>query len=162
MPGAHARRGPRCPGTLNALPPCDFVARTVVTSTAALGAESAGAADDVAEFLEAEVAGEARLGDDVVGQLERDAVGEDRVVAVRDVAERSGVDQHRLALERLHEVRLIASFMITVIAPATCRCSAVTGCAVVGRRHDDPPEPLAQILQIAAPARTPPSPPRRR
>ena len=35
---ARARRGPRCASTLNGLPPCDLVARTVVTSTAALGA----------------------------------------------------------------------------------------------------------------------------
>ena len=68
--------------------------------------EPAGAADDVAELLKPEVAGEARLGDDVVGQLQRDAVGEDRVVGVRDVAERAGMHERRLALERLHEVRL--------------------------------------------------------
>ena len=90
------------------MPPCDLVARTVVTSTAALGAKPRRAADDVAELLEAEVAGEARLGDHVVGQLERHAVGEDRVGRVRDVAERPGVHQRRLSLQRLHEVRLDA------------------------------------------------------
>ena len=53
------------------MPPCDFVARTVVTSTAALGVNPPDAADDVAELLEPEVAGEPGLGDDVVGELQR-------------------------------------------------------------------------------------------
>ena len=68
--------------------------------------EPAEAAHDVAELLEAEVAREPRLGDDVVGELERDPVLDDRVVRVGDVAERPGVQQHRLVLERLDEVRL--------------------------------------------------------
>ena len=66
----------------------------------------AGAADDVEELLHAHVGAEAALGDDVVAELERDAVGDERVVAVRDVRERPAVDERRLALERLHEVRL--------------------------------------------------------
>ena len=37
MPARTAARS-SWPSTLKALPPCDFVARTVVTSTAALGA----------------------------------------------------------------------------------------------------------------------------
>ena len=49
---------------------------------------------------------EARLGHDVVGQRQRDAVGDDRVVALGDVAERPGVHEHRATLEVLHQVRL--------------------------------------------------------
>ena len=63
-------------------------------------------AHDVAELLEAQVAREPRLGHDVVGELQRHPVLDDRVVRVRDVAERPGVDQRRLSLERLHQVRL--------------------------------------------------------
>ncbi len=73
---------------------------------AGAGREAAEPAHDVAELLEPEVAREARLGDDVVGELQRDAVLDDRVVRVGDVAERTGVQQDRLSLERLDEVRL--------------------------------------------------------
>ena len=73
---------------------------------AGAGREAAEAAHDVAELLEPEVAREPGLGDDVVGELQRDPVLDDRVVRVGDVAERPGVDQHRLALERLDQVRL--------------------------------------------------------
>ena len=41
-----------------------------------------------------------------VAELQRHAVGDQRVVAVGDVRERPAVDECRLALERLHEVRL--------------------------------------------------------
>ena len=68
--------------------------------------QAADAAGDVEELLHAHVRGEAGLGDDVVAELERDAVGDERVVAVRDVRERPAVDEGRLALERLDEVRL--------------------------------------------------------
>ena len=68
--------------------------------------EIAGRADDVHELLHPQVRAEPRLGDDVVAELERDAVGQHRVVAVGDVGERTGVHEHRLALERLHQVGL--------------------------------------------------------
>ena len=69
-------------------------------------AEPARAADDVQELLHAHVRAEARLRDDVVAELQRDEVGDERVVAVRDVRERAAVDERRLTLERLDEVRL--------------------------------------------------------
>ena len=68
--------------------------------------QAARAADDVEELLHAHVRAEAALRDDVVAELERDEVGDERVVAVGDVRERAAVDERRLALERLHEVRL--------------------------------------------------------
>ena len=58
------------------------------------------------ELLHPHVGAEAALGDDVVGELQRDAVGDERVVAVRDVRERAAVHERGLALERLHQVRL--------------------------------------------------------
>ena len=69
-------------------------------------AEPARAADDVEELLHAHVGAEAALGDDVVAELQRHEVGDERVVAVRDVRERAAVDEGGLPLERLHEVRL--------------------------------------------------------
>ncbi len=46
------------------------------------------------------------FGDDVVAELERDPVGEDRAVAVGDVGERAGVDEGRLSFEGLHDRRV--------------------------------------------------------
>ncbi len=66
----------------------------------------ADAAGDVEELLHPHVRREAGLGDDVLAELEPDAIGDERVVAVRDVRERAAVDERRLALERLDEVRL--------------------------------------------------------
>ena len=68
--------------------------------------ELADPADDVEELLHAHVRAEAALGDDVVAELERDAVGDERVVAVGDVRERTAMDERRLPLERLDEIRL--------------------------------------------------------
>ena len=47
---------------------------------------------------------EARFRHHVVGQLERNLVGDDRRVAVRNVGERPGVHRRRLPLHRLHQV----------------------------------------------------------
>ena len=57
-------------------------------------------------FSIAHVRAEARLGDDVVAELQADEVGDQRVVAVGDVGERPAVHQARLALERLDQVGL--------------------------------------------------------
>ena len=70
-----------------------------------VGREAGLAALDVEELLGAEVGAEARLGDHVVGELERGPRGDHRVAAVRDVGERAAVDERRVVLERLHEVR---------------------------------------------------------
>ena len=70
------------------------------------GHEPADAADDVEELLHPHVRAEAALGHHVVAELEADAVGDQRVVPVRDVGERAAVDQSRLALERLDQVGL--------------------------------------------------------
>ena len=61
---------------------------------------------DVHELLEAQVGAKARLGEHVVGVAESEAVTDDRAAAVGDVAERPGVDNHRLALGGLHQVGL--------------------------------------------------------
>ncbi len=63
------------------------------------------AALDVEEFLHADVGTEPALGPDIVAQLQRDLVGQNAAVAVRDVRERPGVDEGGLAFERLHQVR---------------------------------------------------------
>ena len=49
---------------------------------------------------------EAALGADDIGELQRQAVRDDRRVAVRDVRERPGMDERRSALDGLDEIRL--------------------------------------------------------
>ena len=105
-------------------------------------------ADDVEELLHAHVGGEAALGDDVVGELERDAVGDDGVVAVRDVGERAAVHERRLALERLHEVRL--DRVLEQHGHRAGRLQLLGGdrLAVVGVADRDRAEARAQVLQV--------------
>ena len=69
-------------------------------------AEPTRAADDVEELLHAHVGAEPALRDDVVTELQRHQVGDERVVPVRDVRERAAVDERGLPLEGLHEVGL--------------------------------------------------------
>ena len=70
------------------------------------GRDPGATAHDVDELLEAHVGSEAALGDDAVAQLEPETVGDDRVVAVCDVREWAAMDEGRLPLPGLHEVRL--------------------------------------------------------
>ena len=64
------------------------------------------AALDVDELLGAEVRAETGLGHDVVGELQRALRRDHGVAAVRDVRERTAVQEGRIVLERLHEVGL--------------------------------------------------------
>ena len=81
-------------------------ARTVATSTTALGRRSPMRQVMSKNFSMPMSEAKPRLGHDVLAELQRDAIGDERVVAVRDVRERSAVDEGRLTLECLHEVRL--------------------------------------------------------
>ena len=108
-------------------------------------------AHDVEELLHAHVRAEPGLGDDVVAELHPDQVGDQRVVAVGDVRERAAVHQHRLALERLHEVRLER-----VLEQHGHRAG---GAEVLGGdrlpavervSRGDPRHPLAQVLEVAS------------
>ena len=78
----------------------------------------------------------------VVGQLQGDAVGDDRALADGDVGEGTGVDEDRLPFERLQEVGIDR-----LDHPGGHRAGHVE----VGRRHriallvvghDDRPHPL--------------------
>mmetsp|Transcript_33345 Transcript_33345/g.91252 ORF Transcript_33345/g.91252 Transcript_33345/m.91252 type:complete len:325 (+) Transcript_33345:1131-2105(+) len=71
----------------------------------AAGREARVEALDVEELLAAHIGAEACLGEHVAPgahQLEREQVGDDRRVAVRNVGERPAVHERRRALERLH------------------------------------------------------------
>ena len=67
--------------------------------------EARGAALDVEEALRAHVGSKAGLGYEEVTAVDADEVGNDRGVAVRDVAERPGVDQDRSVLQGLEQIR---------------------------------------------------------
>ena len=110
--------------------------------------EPARAAHDVAELLEAEVAGEPGLGDDVVRELERDAILDDRVVRVCDVAERPRMDQDRLTLEGLDQVRLQRVFHDHRHRPRDPQLLGGDGLAFVGRCDHYSSEAPPQIPQI--------------
>ena len=106
------------------------------------------AAHDVAELLEAEVAGESSLGHHVVRRLQRNLVRQDRVGGVRDVPERARVDQRRLPFERLHDVRLDGFLHDHGHGAAHPQHVGRHRLARVGAGHHDPAEPLAQVLQV--------------
>ena len=96
---ASRASGSGLPATIRCLPECALSARTVATTTAASGTQPGRPALDVEEPLGAHVGAEAGLGDEEVAGVDADQVGEDRGVAVRDVAERAGVHQHRRVLQ---------------------------------------------------------------
>ena len=82
-------------------------ARIVATSTTPSGFESAVAALDVAEFLEAHVRAESGFGEHIAfrpHQLQRDLIGHDGRIAVRDVGERPGMHEGRRAFDGLHQI----------------------------------------------------------
>ena len=62
------------------------------------------AALDVEELLGAEIGTEAGFGHDVVDELQRGLGRQHRVAAVRDVGERSAVDEYGVVLQRLHQI----------------------------------------------------------
>ena len=64
------------------------------------------AALDVDELLGAEIRSESRLRDHIVGELQRRRGGQHGIAAMGDVRERPAVNEGRIVLERLHQVRL--------------------------------------------------------
>ena len=106
------------------------------------------AALDVEELLRAHVGPEAGLGRDDLVRGERDAVGDDRVVAVGDVRERPAVDERRAALERLEQVRLDRVDQQDRHRARDADVLARDGLAVGRRRHHDPAEAGPQVVEI--------------
>ncbi len=91
---------------------------------------------------------EAGLGDDVVAELQRDAVGDERVVAVRDVRERAAVDERGLALERLDEVRLDRVLQEDGHRAGGAQLLGRDRLALERPRDGDRAEALPQILEV--------------
>ena len=143
-PRARSTRGS------SSIPPWCLSARTVATSTTALGRSPPTRQTMSKNFSIAHVRAEAGLGDHVVAELQADQVGDERGVAVGDVRERAACIRHGWPSSVWIRLGLIASLSSTVIAPAAPRSSAVTGlppskeCATVIA-----PEPPAQVVQVA-------------
>jgi len=131
-----------------------LIARMVVTSTAADGRQLAEAADDVEELLHPHVRAEARLGDDVVGDLHAHLIG-DQASCCRGRCSANGpaVHQHRLALERLHQVGLQGVLEQHRHRPGGAEVLGGDRLGAVERvSGGDPADPLAQILESRATA----------
>ena len=129
-------------------PPCILSARIVATSTTASGVEPGLAALDVDELLAAEVGAEAGFRHHVVGELQGGRGGEHRVAAVRDVGERTTVDERRRTLQRLHQVggeRLLQEHRHGAVGVEIARADRL---AVAGVGHDDVAEPLLEVVEV--------------
>lgn len=110
-----------------------------------VGLEAGQAALDVEELLGAQVGGEARLGDEVVGQFEAVLGGHDAVAAVGDVGEGAAVDEGRNAFEGLDEVGLEGVLEEHGHGPLSAQIAGRDGPVVVGVGDDDPGQAFLQI-----------------
>jgi len=108
------------------------------------------AALEVEELLHAAVGAEAALGDDVVGELEGDAVGDDGGVALRDVGEGACVDECGAVLEGLHEVGLDGVHHEDGHGACDAEVLGGDGSALLGCADDDASEALAEVLEVGA------------
>ena len=105
-------------------------------------------ADDVVELLATQVGCESALCDDIVCHLQGVLRGDDRAVPVGDVREWSTVDERRLTLECLHEVR-----HDRVLEQEAHRADALQfvrgdGLVVISVRNDDLGESFPQVLHV--------------
>ena len=133
-------------------PPCIFSARMVATITAQSGCRPVLRHLDVEELLAAEIGAEAGFGHHVVGELERGRGREHRVAAMRDVGERTAVDEGRRAFQRLHQVRrqrLLEQHGHRAVRLDVARAHRL---AVAGIGDDDVAEPLLQVVEVAGEA----------
>jgi hypothetical protein len=111
--------------------------------------EPADTAHDVAELLEAEIAGEPGFSHDVVGRLDRNAIGDDRIRRMRDVAERTGVHQRWLPFERLHDVGLDRVLHHHRHRAGDLQHLRGDRLAIIGIRDDDAAETSTKIGEAA-------------
>ena len=74
------------------------------------GVQTGLAALDVEEFLGPQVGSEARLGHDIVGQLERGLGGDDGVTTVGNIGKRSAVDDGWIVFQGLNDIGLECVF----------------------------------------------------
>jgi hypothetical protein len=103
------------------------------------------AALDVHELLGPEVGAEPGLGDDVVRELQRRARRHHRVAAMRDVGERSAVDERRVVFQRLHQVwreRVLQHGRHRAVGLEVARQDRLL---VARAADDDPAQPVLEV-----------------
>ena len=136
------------PRSALATPPFIFIARTVATMTTARRRETCHPALDVHEFLGTEIGAESGFRDDVVGQFQRRRCGHYRIAAVRDVRERSAVNECGIVLERLDEVRLQCLLQEDRHGPVGLEVAAIDRRPVPAVADDDVAEPPLQVIEV--------------
>ena len=112
------------------------------------GRQSCLTALDIEELLGSEVGAEAGFGHDIVGQRQRRPRGDHRVAAVRDVGERPAVNQHRIVLERLHQVGLGRILQHRGHGRRRLEIACRHRLAVAGFGHDDPRQPILEVRKV--------------
>ena len=113
-----------------------------------IGLQARAAALDVPELLVAHVRSEAALRHHVIAERAGEAIGDDRVLPDRDVGERPGVHEHRLALDRLHQRRLDCVHQEGAHRAVHLEIGGRHWCAGLRVGHDDLREPPAKIRQV--------------
>ena len=109
------------------------------------GLKTGHAALDVQELLCAQVCAEARLGHNIVAQLEGDAGGHDGVAAVGDVGEGTAVDKGRGTLQGLDQVGFEGILQQGGHGPGCLQIASGHGLVVVGIGHDHAAETFLQV-----------------
>ena len=129
----------------------------VATSTDAIRRDAGLAAFDVDELLAAEIGAEAGFGHHVIGELERRRGRQHRIAAVRDIGERSAVDEGRRAFERLHQIWRERLFEQRGHGAVRLEVAGAHRLAVARIGDDDVAEPLLEIVEVARQDRRSPS-----
>ena len=101
--------------------------------------------DQVEEFFGTEVRGKPGLVDDIVGEMESDALRQHAARTMRDVRERPAMHDGRRALGGLHEVRQHGVIQQHHHRADRLEVGRRDRCAVVVEAHDDPRQALAEV-----------------
>ena len=110
--------------------------------------EARHAALDVHELFRAQIGAEAGFGHDIVRQAQCGAGGDDRVAAVGDIGEGAAVNDRRVVLQRLDQVRQDRVFEQHGHRAVRLDVAAEHWAFVAAIADDDVAQPLFQICQV--------------
>ena len=99
-------------------------------------------------FSRAEVGAEARFRHDIVGELERGRGRQHRVAAVRDIGERTAMDEGGRAFQRLHQVRRDRVLQQRRHGAVRLEVAGADRLTVARIGDDDVAEPLLEVVEI--------------
>ena len=112
-----------------------------------VGAQPALAALDIDELLCPQISAEAGLGDHIVAQLQRRLGRNHTVAAVRNIGERAAVQDGRIVLQRLHQVRCQRVLQQHGHRAVHLQVGGAHRLAVTRLGHHDTTQPRLQIGQ---------------